>query len=156
MTLRSNPRLLIFFLILAALPLGALALYPRLPQFVGAAVLGLSLFIDFKIFCFAQPYIKTRIVTDESAITIYLAKEEEIFAWTEVALAGKCIFKNGRPFIFLYHLGKDKIITIPYEYTGMRNLEKTVSEKVPYEILELSSSMELRQLLHDRYHSDKV
>jgi hypothetical protein len=157
MTLRSNPRLLVFFLILGALPLGALALYPRLPQLAGGLVLGLCLFIDYKLFRFARPYLKTKIVTDETALTVYLPNQEESFPWAEITLSGKCVFAGGgRPFLFLYHLGRDRIITIPREYADMPVLEKTLAEKTPYEVLQLSSAQELRQTLHDRYHSDKA
>jgi hypothetical protein len=157
MTLRSNPRLLLFYCILAALPLGAIMLYPRLPQFMGAGLLALSFFIDYKLFRFAQPYLKTKVVTDESAVTIFLAGQEESFSWTEITLCGKCVpqVKGGRPFVFVYHLGKDRIITIPYEYSDMRGLESTLAEKAPYEVFPLSSGMDIRQILHDRYHADK-
>jgi hypothetical protein len=152
MTWRSNPRLLVFFLILAALPLGGLALYPRLPQIAGGLVIGLCLFIDYRLFRFARPYLKTRIITNETAATICLPNQEEVFLWAEVTLSGKCVFERGRPFIFLYHLERDRIITIPYEYTDMPGLEKALSEKAPYEVFRLSSVEDLRQILHDRYH----
>jgi hypothetical protein len=153
-TWRSNPRLLIFFLLLVALPLGGIAFYPHLPQLAGGLVIGLCLFVDYRLFRFAQPYLKTNIITDETAATIHLPNQEEVFPWAEITLSGKCIFERGRPFVFLYHRGRDRVITIPYEYTDMPGLEKTLSEKTPYEVFRLASVIELRQTLHDRYHSD--
>ncbi|MDR1625969.1 MAG: hypothetical protein LBT33_05455 [Spirochaetia bacterium] len=155
-TWRSNPRLLLFYFLLAALPLGGLAFYPHLSQVMGGIVLAASFFIDYRLFRFARPYLKTKIVTGETDAVIHLPNQEEIFPWTEITLSGKCLLERGRPFIFLYHRGKDRVITIPYEYTDMPGLEKTLSEKTPYEVFQLSSAMDLRQILHDRYASDKT
>jgi hypothetical protein len=150
MTFRSNPRILIFYSILVALPLGALALYQRVPQIAGGLILAASLFVDYKLLRFAQPYLKTKIITAEPNIRVYLAGKEETFAWEEVTLSGKCEFR-GRPFVFLYHLGRDRIITIPYEYSDMSNLEKTLMEKTPYEIF--PPGVDIRRVIYERYHT---
>jgi hypothetical protein len=151
MTFRSNPRLFIFYVILAALPLGALALYPRVSQVAGGLILGVSLFVDYRLFRFAQPYLKTKIVTGEADIRVYLAGGEEVFPWEEITLSGKCGFK-GKTFVFLYHKGKDRIITIPYEYSAMPDLEKTLAEKTSYEVF--PSDADIRRIIYDRYHTN--
>jgi hypothetical protein len=155
MSVRSNPRLLIFYFILAGLPAVSLFLYARLPQLAGAAVLGLSFFLDYKLFRSARPYLKTKIVTEESSVTIFLAGQEATFPWTEVALSGKCNQTGGKPFLFLYHLKEDKIITVPYEYTDMPGLENTLAERTHYEVFQLLPGMDVRKILHDRFHPDQ-
>jgi hypothetical protein len=124
---------------------------------MGGLVLALSFFIDYRLFRFAWPYLKTKVVTDESAITIFLAGGQEAFPWPEVTLSGKCVpqAKGGKPFVFVYNQGKDRIIVIPYEYSGMRDLENTLAEKTSYEVFRLSPGQDIRQILHDRYHADK-
>ena|GEM_PF-1339101 len=152
MTLRSNPRLLIFYSILALLPIGALALYPRFPPIAGGLILGASLFLDFKLFGFARPYLNTRIITAEDSITVFLAGSEEVFPWKEINLSGKCALR-GKPFLFFYHLGKDRIITIPREYTDMRELEKTLEENTPFEAF--APGVDIQEVIYERFHAGK-
>jgi hypothetical protein len=158
MTLRSNPRLLIFYLILAALPLGGLSLYSRLPQLVGGLVIGVCIFIDYGLFRFARPFLRTKVTTTETTVSVQLPNQEEVFAWEEVTLSGKCLIegRGGRSFIFLYNLERDRILTVPYEYTDMPGLEKTLSERTPYEVFQLSSAMELQRIIQERYHLNKT
>ena len=154
MNLRSNPRLFIFYFILVGIPLGAFMLYPQLPPLAGSLVIGASLFVDYKLFRFAQPYIKTKIVTGDEAVTVFLAGQEESFPWREITLSGKFYFqKAAKPFIFLYHLGKDRIITIPYEYRDMNILEQTLMEKTPFEVF--PPGIDIRGVIIERYHSGK-
>jgi len=129
-------------------------LYPRLSPIIGSVVIGVSVFIDYKLYRFAQPYLKTKIVTDESGVTVFLAGQEETFPWEEIVFSGKIfVQKSGKPFIFLYHLGKDRVITIPYEYTNMKSLEQTLTEKTPFETI--PPGVDLRKIIIERYHSNK-
>ena len=154
MTLKSNPRLLVFYFILAAIPLGAFMLYPRVSQIVGSLLIGISFFIDYKLFRFAQPYLKTKIITGESGVTVFLAGQEENFPWPEITLSGKFHFqKTGKPSMFLYHLERDRIITIPYEYRDMNSLEQALMEKAPFEVF--PPGTDIRQIIVERYHSGR-
>ena len=152
MTLRSNPRLIVFYSILVLLPLGALMLYPRFHPIVGGLVLGASLFIDFKLVGFARPYLKTKIITDDASITVFLSREEETLSWKEITLSGKCTLRR-KYFLFLYHLGKDRIITIPYEYTSMKDLERTLKENTLFEAF--PPEVDIRSVIYERYHAGK-
>jgi len=142
---------LIFYTILAAIPLAALALFQNLPPIVGPLVLGGSFFAVYKLYKYAQPYLNTKIITDDEGITVFLAGQEERFSWNEVSLSGKFYFqKTGKPFLFLYNLGKDRIITIPHEYKDMAQLEKVFIEKTPYEII--PPGIDIREVIVDRFH----
>ena len=154
-TFGSNPRLLLFYAILAALPFGGIMLYSNMPGIPGAIGMALSFFLAYKLFRFAHPFIKTHVITTDSDITVALAKQEIVFPWSEITLSGKCIPKKGRTFIFLYHLGEDRIVTIPYEYTNMAAMESALAEKTTFETFQVSLPMDIREILHDRYHSDK-
>ena len=152
MTIRSNPRLLIFYGILLLLPFGALMLYQNFHPLVGGLLLGASIFIDYKLYGFAKPYISTRVTTSDDYITVYLVRTEETFSWEEITLCGKWTFR-GKPILFIYNLEKDRIITVPYEYTNMKDLEKTLKEKTAFEIF--SSEVDIRQVIYERFHAGK-
>jgi hypothetical protein len=152
MTLTSNPRLIIFFTILTGLPLSGAASFNFFPPTLAAGALALGGFLSYKLYRFAQPYLGTKIETGKDAILFSLPGEGDLaFPWKEVSLSGRCTAYRGRPFVFVYHAGRDKLITIPYEYTDMKGLESTLEEKSPFEIFHFEPGMTLRAILKERF-----
>ena len=152
MTIASNPRLLVFFTVLAALPLAGLSAFSYLPPIGGGAALGIGLFLSYRLYRFALPYLATKITTEESGLTLSLPGEGDVtIPWTEVSLSGRCTQTRGKPFLFVYHAGRDKLIAIPYEYSGMKGLESDLSEKTPFEAFHFLPGMNLRKVLEERF-----
>jgi hypothetical protein len=152
MTLTSNPRLLIFFTILIGLPLSGAASFSYFPTAVAAGALAIGGFLSYRLYRFALPYLGTKIETRENDILFSLPGEGDVsFPWKKVSLSGRCTAYRGRPFVFVYHAGRDKLITIPYEYTDMKGLESALEEKSPFEIFHFEPGMTLRGILKERF-----
>ncbi len=152
MTVTSNPRLLIFYSLLGAFPLSGLYAFSRIPPLAGAAALAVGAFLSYRLYRFAMPYLGTKIVTGEDGITFTLPGEGDlVFPWNEVSLTGKCTAARGKPFVFAYHAGRDRLISIPYEYTDMKGLESELAEKAPFETFHFLPGMSLRAVLRERF-----
>ena len=152
MTPISNPRLFIFYSIMLGMPLlGALS-FKVYPPIVAALLTGAGCFLSYRFFKFAQPFLSTRITTTEEGITFTLPKEGDVvFTWKEITLAGKCLLPNGKPFIFAYHLGRDKLITIPFEYQDMKGLQAELEKKTSFETFKFEAGRSIHDVLTERY-----
>ena len=152
MTPASNPRLFLFYTLLVAFPAAGLSAFSYLPPLAGAAAFAVGAFFSYRLYRFAVPYLGTRITTDEAGVTFTLPGEGDVtFPWKEVSLSGKCTSARGKPFVFAYHAGRDRLISIPYEYTDMKGLETELAEKTPFETFHFLPGMNLRGILQERF-----
>ncbi len=152
MTPLSNPRLLIFFTIIAALPLMGLLAFKAYSPIMGSALTGLGCWISYRLYRFASPYLKTMITTSDDGITFTLPKEGDThFPYGDIALSGRCTSERGKPFLFAYNPKRDKLITIPYEYHDMKTLQEEFERKTNFENFHFTAGRTIHDVLKERY-----
>lgn len=156
MTPLSNPRLFIFYSLLVSFPLAGFFVFTRLPPMPGAAALAAGAFLSYRLMRFAKPYLETKIITGEEGITFTLPGQgDETFPWEEISLSGKCTHTKGRSFIFTYNAGRDRLISIPYEYTDMAALEDELAARTPYEVFFFPPGASIRGVIQERFPQEE-
>jgi hypothetical protein len=117
MTVRSNPRIILLFLIIVAFFTVSVLGFILLTALYGVILLAVAVFLSFQFIRFALSHIRSRLKTDEDGITFHMpTNEDEHFEWGEITHSGFCTPVKGRPFAFVYSEERDRLITIPKEY----------------------------------------
>ncbi len=156
MTPLSNPRLFIFYGLLVSFPLAGLYVFSRLPLLPGSVALAAGAFMSYRLMRFARPYLGTKVTTSSEGLTFTLPGEGDLaFPWSEVSLSGRCTSARGKPFIFAYHAGRDRLISIPYEYTDMKTLEEELASRTPFETFHFPPGSGIRAVLQERFPRSK-
>jgi len=152
MTPLSNPRLLIFFAIITALPLLGLLAFKTYSSVVGAVLTGLGCWLSYRLYRFANPFLKTMITTSDEGITFTLPNEGATnFLYGDIALSGRCTSDRGKPFLFAYNPSRDKLITIPYEYEDMKGLQAELERKTSFEDFHVQQGRSINDILRERF-----
>jgi hypothetical protein len=151
MTVHSNPRLLLFYVLLVGIPAAGAATFFVLPGLWAVGVLGGALFVDYQLFKFGRTYTESTIESSEDELAINIPGQDRVaIALSELTLAGEFAI-NGTATIFLYNKANDKLYTIPNEYTGFDQMRELVRSKAPYEKVEALTMPGLKHYLKERY-----
>ena len=131
-TLASNPRILLLALVLLALPaLGALLLMYA-GTLVGLLALAAAAYLDYTMIRYLVRNLRSRVVTSDTRISCRLPDGQELdFPWKAITIAGHCVQKGSRPFLFVYDQRMDKIVTIPDEYSDFPTLQEELRRRLP-------------------------
>lgn len=150
MTVRSNPRILILFLIIAAMFAVSILGFVFSTAVLGIIFLAIALFLSYQFLRFARSHLRSRIVTDDAGITFHMpTNEQEHFDWGELALTGLCTQAKGKPFAFVYSRDRDRLITVPREYERFDELLGGLKEHVDYGELDLAAGVTIQQKLRE-------
>ena len=137
-SLRSNPGVIIFGLILLILFAGGFILVPLVNLFLGLAVMGIAIYLFYNIFKYLRGQLKSRIITNDENIHFLLPyKEEYTFQWDEITHSGLFVTTKGKEQLFLYKEPDDQLMSIGPEFTSFNSLKDLISEKTNF--------MELKQ-----------
>lgn len=151
MTVVSNPRLTVFYLLLVGIPAAGAACFFVLPQLWAGAAMAVALFVDYQLFKFGRTYTESSIESSEEEIAIVIPGQERVaIPLAGLTLAGSFSI-NGTPTLFLYNKENDKLYTIPKEYTGYAELRGLVESKAPFEQVDALTMLGLKHFLKERY-----
>ncbi|MEW5814601.1 MAG: hypothetical protein AB1798_04280 [Spirochaetota bacterium] len=126
-TLSSNPKVVVIFFILIALPVAAILAFLIVGILGGIIAVVISAYLDFQIIRFLRASLESRVETNKESICFNMGNNErQEFGWTEITHAGLCLKQGEKPQIFVYNENDDKLICIPKEFSSFDNLLETV------------------------------
>ncbi|GAH77686.1 unnamed protein product, partial [marine sediment metagenome] len=118
MTLASNPRIFILFLIAVIPPALGILILLLLSPIAGLLIIGAGIYFGYLIIRFVVSQLESWVETSEGGIKANLPEKEIIsFSWGKISLAGFCSPKHEKPFLFVYESEGDKLLTIHKEYS---------------------------------------
>ncbi|HUX22858.1 MAG TPA: hypothetical protein VMW69_16600 [Spirochaetia bacterium] len=150
MTVRSNPRIILLFLIILALFVVSVLGFIFLTALYGIIFLAVALFLSFQFVRFAISHIRSHLRTDDEGISFHMpTNEEEHFDWGELTHSGFCTPAKGRPFAFVYSQERDRLITIPKEYEEFDALLGELQARVVFTNFELPPDTTIQAKLRE-------
>jgi hypothetical protein len=157
-TISSNPRMIILFLIVIALPAAGILLLIFAGTLPGIIALAGAAYLDYLLLRFLRNHMNSWVETSDTELKCRMPDGDLlVFSWDQVTAAGYCTQERGRPFLFVYREAGDKLVTIPKEYGGFEALFSTIKQRTAeqrIDFLELSLSrgetiqQRLKQILH--------
>lgn len=125
-TLKSNPRLLILFAMIAVLPAISIALILLWSPIAGAIVLAIVAYVDYHLVKFVRLQLASYVRTDDDGIRGLSGISEKVdIPWETVTHAGVAMESQTRGVAFVYAEEQDQLISVPSDY---ENFDQFVSE----------------------------
>ena len=147
-TLSSNPRMIILFLIVIALPAVGVLLLIFAGTIIGIIALAAAAYLDYSMLRFFRNHMNSWVETTDSELKCRMPDGELLdFSWDQVTAAGYCTQEKGRPFLFVYREEGDKLVTIPREYGDFQTLLSAIKERTPFRELTLSRGETIQERL---------
>jgi len=152
MTIGSNPRILVLAVVVAGMAAIAVLGFVLIGVAVGFIFLAVAAYLAFQLLKFARSHLRSRINAGEETIAFALPTNEyEEFLWTDITLAGYCTPTRGKPFAFVYCEKKDRLLTIPNEYTDFDALVVELEKSAPaFERFHLGPGVTIQEKLRER------
>ena len=134
-TLRSNPRVALLFLLILGLPGIGLATLLFLPPVVSIVLTVIAGFFAYNFFKLTRSTLQSRIRTGDAGIEFDFGKDQvNTFRWDEISYAGCFTDVDGRrkadQSLFFYQESSDSLITVPPEYEDFDRLAEEVKEYI--------------------------
>ncbi len=157
-TITSNPRMIILFLVVIALPAAGVLLLIFAGTLIGIIALAAGAYLDYSMLRFFRNHMKSWVETTDTELRCQMPDGDLlVFTWKQVTLAGYCTQERGRPFLFVYREKGDKLVTIPKEYGDFEALFSTIKQRTPFQELSLDQGETIQERLQKmlRIDSDK-
>ena len=130
-TLTSNPRMILLFLVVIALPAAGILLLIFAGTLIGLIALAGAAYLDYSMLRFFGNHMKSWVETSEAELKCRMPDGELlVFPWDQVTAAGYCTQERGRPFLFVYREEGDKLVTIPREYGDFQILYSAIQQRI--------------------------
>jgi len=147
-TVSSNPRMILLFLIVIALPAAGILLLIFAGTVLGIIALAAAAYLDYSMLRFFRNHMKSWVETSDSELKCRMPDGELLaFPWDQVTAAGYCRQEQGRPFLFVYRSTGDKLVTIPQEYGDFQALVSTIERHTDFQQLSLGSDETIEERL---------
>jgi len=147
-TLTSNPRMIVLFLIVIALPAAGVLLLIFAGTLLGIIALAAAAYLDYSMLRFFRNHMNSWVETTDTELKCRMPDGELLdFSWNQVTAAGYCTQERGRPFLFVYREEGDKLVTIPKEYGDFQTLLSAIRERTPFQELSLSRGETIQERL---------
>ena len=147
-TMASNPRMIVLFLIVIALPAAGVLLLIFAGTLVGIIALAAAAYLDYSMLRFSRNHMKSWVETTDSELKCQMPDGELlVFSWDQVTAAGYCTQERSRPFLFVYREEGDKLVTIPREYGDFQVLYDTVERRTDFQQLSLARGETIQERL---------
>ncbi len=157
MTVRSNPRILLVYIILpVVIGLGIAAPFV-IGVLYGLVALAAALFFAWQIVRLTRRQLATRIetLTDEIVFRLH-GDEKVVLAWKQVRVAGLAASTDaaGRSRrrdrrLFIYNETEDRLLTLTDEFENLDGLAAELREKVDFHELTLAPGETLKEKLRE-------
>jgi hypothetical protein len=156
-TIASNPRMVILFLLVIALPVAGVLLLIFAGTLLGIIVLAAAAYLDYTLLRFFRNHMKSWVETTDTELKCRMADGDLlVFSWGQVTSAGYCTQERGRPFLFVYREEGDKLVTIPKEYGDFEALFSTIKQRTPFQELSLDRGETIQERLKQMLQSDST
>jgi hypothetical protein len=147
-TLTSNPRMIVLFLIVVALPAAGILLLVFAGTLIGIIALAAAAYLDYSMLRFFRNHMQSWVETTDTELKCRMPDGELLdFSWNQVTAAGFCTQERGRPFLFVYREEGDKLVTIPKEYGDFQTLLSAIRERTPFQEFSLSRGETIQERL---------
>jgi hypothetical protein len=147
-TMTSNPRMIILFLVVIALPAAGILLLIFAGTLLGIIALAGAAYLDYSMLRFFRNHMKSWVETTDTELKCQMPDGELlVFSWDQITAAGYCTQERGRPFLFVYREEGDKLVTIPKEYGDFETLFSTIKQRTPFQELSLSRGETIQERL---------
>jgi hypothetical protein len=154
-TISSNPRTILLFLIVIALPSAGVLLLIFAGTLIGIIALAAAAYLDYSMLRFFRNHMKSWVETSDLELKCQMPDGELLlFSWDQVTAAGYCTQERGRPFLFVYKEEGDKLVTIPKEYGNFQALYDTIKQRTPFQNLSLARDETIQQRLKQMLQID--
>jgi hypothetical protein len=157
MTVRSNPRILVIYILVPLLVAGATSLVFVAGPVIGLIALAVVLFFAWNILKLTRRQLSTRIetLTDEVVFTLH-GDEKVSFAWDEIRLTGMALnadnegtpLRKGRR-LFIYREKDDKMFALTDEFEGLDQLAAELRGRTAFHEIVLSPAEALKDRLRE-------
>ena len=156
-TILSNPRLIVLFLILIALPAAGVLLLIFAGTLVGIIALAAAAYLDYAMLRLFRNHMQSWVEPTESELKCRMPDGELlVFAWDQVTAAGYCTQERGRAFLFVYRKDGDKLVTIPREYSDFQALYDTIEQRTDFQVLSLGRGETIQGRLKQMLNIDST
>ena len=156
-TLTSNPRMIILFLIVIILPAAGILLLVFAGTLIGIIALAAAAYLDYSMLRFFRNHLNSWVETTDTELKCRMPDGELLdFSWDQVTAAGYCTQERGRPFLFVYREEGDKLVTIPKEYGDFEALFATIKQRAPFQELTLSRGETIQERLKEMLKIDST
>ena len=156
-TISSNPRMILLFLIVVALPAAGVLLLIFAGTVVGIIALAAAAYLDYSMLRFFRNLMQSWVETTDSELKCQMPDGELlVFSWEQVTSAGYCTQERGRPFLFVYREEGDKLVTIPKEYSDFQALYDTIKQRAPFQKISLRRGVTIQEWLKETLKIDST
>ena len=154
-TISSNPRMIILFLFVIALPAAGVLLLIFAGTLIGIIALASAAYLDYSMLRFFRNHMRSWVETTDSELKCQMPDGDLlVFSWDQITAAGYFTQERGRPFLFVYREKGDKLVTIPREYGGFQTLYDTIEQRTDFKQLSLASGESIQERLKQMLHLD--
>ena len=156
-TFSSNPRLILLFLVVIALPAAGVLLLVFAGTLIGIIALAGAAYLDYSMLRFFRNHMKSWVETSDRELKCQLPDGELLmFSWDQVSAAGYCTQERGRPFLFVYKEDGDKLVTIPKEDGDFEALYSTIKRRTSFQQVSLASGETIQEHLKQMLEIDSA
>ena len=153
MTVRSNPRLILFGALVVGVPLLGVALFWFLRGIIGIAAGLAAGFFTYQLITFILPSLRVRIETSSDGIRCIRPGNDDIaFRWSEITHAGLVHQKSQKPSLFLYGEEHDRFVEISKEFSDFDLLLTMVKKQTPFQEIRLEKADSIQDWLRRELH----
>lgn len=130
-SIRTNPKILLLFLIMAVLLAAGIVTLIILGVLPGIIILVIAVYLNYHLIKFIRLQINSYIKETSEGIECLTTTNEKIYIpWSEISYSGT--FSHGsheKRYIFVYSDEQDQLLTIPDEYENIDKLLDSLSER---------------------------
>ena len=156
-TIASNPRMIILFLIVIALPAAGILLLIFAGTLPGILALAGAAYLDYLLLRFFRNHMNSWVETSDTELACRMPDGDLlVFPWDQVTVAGHCTQQRGRPFLFIYKEKADKLVTIPKEYGDFETLSSTIKQRTPFHEFSLGRGETIQDRLKQMLRIDST
>jgi hypothetical protein len=132
LSFRTNPRMVLLPVVLVGLvAIGVLA-WRYAGTVAGIVVLAIALYLDVQIVRFLASHLRSWVKTTAEGLSARLPDASTLdFDWKNLTHAGLCQRAGSRPFVFLYDERRDRLLSIPNEYSNFAELNEEIRRRLP-------------------------
>ena len=154
-TIASNPRIILVFLIAVALPVGVVLLAIFFHVFLGIIVTAVAGYIAYHLLKFGISNFKSWIETSDEGITIRIGNDEpQHLTWEEITHAGAVTQPKSKDQLFVYAEERDRLFAIPSEYSRFEELKQRIARSLGdmtvFEEVELEATASISDYLREK------
>lgn len=130
-SVRANPRILVLFVVIPALPLIGVLLTVFVDRLIGIIGIAAGAYMSYHLAKFLSSHLRSYIeTTDEQLKCRTTANEDIALDWSSISHAGQCYPEKGPDYLFVYSKDNDRLLTIPREYSGYDQLRDQIRDRV--------------------------